>query len=103
MPPAFPKVSSAARGEGRNQERVLRGAFGTFGGVPLAASKTMPWARDIMFSARSAHRGPFAPGTTGGPDTLDQLAPHPAEHRVELRVHVVPGVARRQRDLVEEA
>jgi hypothetical protein len=64
-------VPSCKAYRGRKQERVLRGAFGTFGGVWLAASKTMPMPRalDIIFSARSAHRGPFAQGATGGSAT----------------------------------
>src|SRR6266404_2128089 len=41
--------------------------------------------------------------TTCHPHRLDQLTPHPAEHHVELRVRIAPGIARHQRDLVQEA
>ena len=51
------------------QPDIMTLGKGIGGGVPLAASKTMPRALDIIFSARSAHRGPFAPGTTGGSAT----------------------------------
>jgi hypothetical protein len=35
----------------------------------------MPRTQNIIFSARSAHRGPFAPGTTGGANSTTATPP----------------------------